>query len=133
MDVDPIEIEPDAWCDWCGDPLPEPEERHPRRKYCSRQCKDESRNAAAREAWAAALVEKDCPHCGTRFKQTRTCKVYCTPKCAANARYRRRTGRPEAITDRACLHCGGTFTPANLAQTYCNVRCMKLAHLARKG
>jgi predicted nucleic acid-binding Zn ribbon protein len=129
--VEPVEIEPDAWCEWCGDSLPEPEERPARQKYCSRHCKEEARKDRARQEWAATLADLDCPHCGTRFRQNRACQVYCTPKCAANARYRQRTGRPVAIAARACIECGTSFTPRNLAQAYCGIRCKFKAGNAR--
>jgi hypothetical protein len=133
MRPDPIEIEPDAWCEWCGDSLPEKEERHPRQRFCSLRCRADAGNAAKREEWAATLADLDCPHCGTRFKQGRACQVYCTPRCAANARYRQRTGRPVAIEARDCPHCGKGFTPRTLAQTYCSYPCRWKAHAARKG
>lgn len=132
MQPEPIHIEPDAWCEWCGDPLPEIEERHPRRRFCSRRCKDDNHNAMKREEWAATLADLDCPHCGTRFRQRRACQVYCNPKCAANARYRQRTGRPVAIQDRACPGCGTRFTPRNLAHKFCTTPCRVKAHI-RKG
>jgi hypothetical protein len=129
----PIQIEPDAWCAWCGETLPEEAERHPRRRYCSRQCKDEAANARAREEWAATLKTLDCPHCGTTFKQGRACQVYCSIRCQDNARYRRRTRRPVAVGTRHCVGCNVEFTPRNLAQTYCTTPCRVRAWNRAKG
>lgn len=132
MQPEPIYIEPDAWCEWCGDPLPEIEERHPAQRFCSRRCKDDNSNARKREEWAALLADLDCPHCGTRFKQNRADQIYCTAKCGANAAYRRKTGRPVARQDRDCPGCGTGFTPRNLAHKFCTTPCRVKAHI-RKG
>lgn len=89
MRSDPIEIEPDAWCEWCGDPLPEPEERHARRRFCGRKCKDDYRNDLRAEAARALLIPKPCKWCSTVFKPTRAFQVYCRKQCnwdANNAR-----------------------------------------------
>lgn len=129
----PLEIEPDAWCAWCGDPLPEPEERHTRRIFCSRRCKDDAKNDQRREEWAALLETRPCQHCGTAFKQNRLNQIFCGQGCGAKAAYRRKTGRPEAREDRCCPYCGNTFTPRNLNQTYCSNPCRVRAGIKRKG
>ena len=128
---DKIEVV-DAWCRWCGDPLPEKEDRHARRVYCSRRCKDDDRNAQRREAWLAALETRPCLHCRETFRQNRANQVYCSMRCGQNAAYRRRTGRPIAKTTKTCRHCGETFDPNTLAQVYCGDPCRIRAHLERK-
>lgn len=129
----PLEIEPDKWCVWCGDSLPEKEERPHNKIYCSRRCKDDAANDKARQEWAALLETKPCLHCHTPFKQTRRNQIFCGPNCSANAAYRRKTGRPVAIADKTCPYCQKMFTPGNLQQKYCSKPCSKLAHIKRKA
>lgn len=132
MRHEPIQIEPDAWCDWCGDPLPEIEERHPLRRFCSRECKDEHRNDLAKERRAAARAGLTCAHCGGTFTGNSTQQVFCGESCQQKARYRRKTGRPVARQDRDCPGCGTSFTPRNLGHKYCTTPCRVKAHI-RKG
>lgn len=95
MQPEPIHIEPDAWCKWCGDPLPEFEERHWKREFCKRGCKDAYRNDQGRERRAAARAGKTCAHCGGTFDGNRPDHVYCSQKCYGRARYRRELSRKE--------------------------------------
>ena len=91
---EPVEIEPDAWCAWCGDPLPEPEERHHRRRFCCVQCREADKyDRYQRQPRKARLVPKPCAWCGTEFKPTRPYQKYCQLQCtwdAGNARARKR-------------------------------------------
>lgn len=104
---DPVEIEPDAWCGWCGDPLPEPEERHHGRRYCSPRCKQSMHNDRTREAKKAARPMRACLWCGAAFPAWPLQKFTCTPKCSEmlhNWRKAWRAGRlrkrsPWAVTD----------------------------------
>lgn len=78
---EPIEIEPDAWCAWCGDPLPEPEERHHHLRYCSAVCRRRMAYDLIRERRMAARKPQPCRWCGTLF-MPRTEKVHtCSRKC----------------------------------------------------
>jgi len=83
--LDPIEIEPDAWCGWCGDPLPEPAERVHNKTYCSVECRD----AAKADRRKCERVHILCPECGTRFLRTSRVRVFCCHRCA-NRHHKRR-------------------------------------------
>ena len=85
-DPEPIQIEPDAWCAWCGDPLPEKEERHWRRRFCCQSCKAAHKYDRAKEARRAALPVKSCEWCGTTFKAKRAFQIYCKTQCRWDAK-----------------------------------------------
>lgn len=130
--TDPIEIEPDAWCEWCGDPLPETEDRHHSRRYCSVKCRSAAAYDPIRQARAAMRPERACGHCGTTFKAKGPAHRYCGISCQFKARYRRETGRPEGpFPAKACIQCGAEFTPANPGHKYCTPACKVLALRAR--
>lgn len=81
-ELDPVEVEPDAWCAWCGDPLPEPEERHHGRRYCCQRCRWAMDNDKVRQAKLAARPMRACLSCGTEFRAWPSHKRCCTPKCS---------------------------------------------------
>jgi|AntRauTorckE5430_2_1112549.scaffolds.fasta_scaffold45061_1 predicted nucleic acid-binding Zn ribbon protein len=83
---DPIEIEPDAWCGWCGDPLPEPEERVHNKRYCSVRCKQWHASDKKR----SPRIWLSCPICGTRFYRENRKRQCCSHKCASLAWHRRK-------------------------------------------
>jgi predicted nucleic acid-binding Zn ribbon protein len=121
--VEPVEIAPDAWCDWCGDPLPEKEERRADMRFCGRACKAAMRNDMLREARETLRPERACDHCGTTFKARGPAHRFCCESCAQKAKYRRRTGRAEDAGG-ACVQCGAAVP---LGYRYCGPICRALA------
>lgn len=94
MRHEPIYIEPDAWCEWCGDPLPEPEERYPHQKFCCYQCQwANSYDRLIRQPRKARIVPKACAFCGQSFMPVRVSQTYCRDKCRAEAYNARRRER----------------------------------------
>ena len=81
MRLDPIQIEPDAWCAWCGNALPEPEERHHALRFCCLQCKIEYHRDLLSERRYNERETRICPWCGTEFKAWPRHKHTCNPKC----------------------------------------------------
>ena len=122
-DPEPIQIEPDAWCEWCGDPLPEPEERRRDKRFCCRDCKAAARNDDLRQARLALRPERACGHCKTTFKAKGPANRFCSVSCQQKARYRRKTGRAETA-GKSCAQCGAEIP---LKQTYCGPVCRALA------
>lgn len=127
--ADPVQIEPDAWCEWCGDPLPEKEERRPDKRFCSRKCGGAFRADLLRQARLDLRPERACDHCGTTFKAKGPANRFCSMSCQGKARYRRETGRAEDA-GKSCARCG---TAIPLLQTYCGPICRALMMRARGG
>ena len=75
---DPIIIEPDAWCAWCGDPLPEIEERKPWMKYCSAKCCTDYGNDLRKRP---KPKPRPCGWCGTVYTPKLDRGTYCTKAC----------------------------------------------------
>ena len=117
--LDPIEIEPDAWCGWCGDPLPEPEERIHNKAFCSVACRKEH-TADLRKNPVRRL---NCPHCGTAFKTTDPRKRFCTHRCARLDYKRRTRPKPPVPEPRTCPECGTTFQPKTDKRVFCCHTC----------
>lgn len=100
---DPPEPRP---CQWCGF-VYTPSQRDGKRPsvYCSRQCKNGARNAAAKAKVDAAKPERVCPWCGDPLPRSmRADAVFCSDECNSLAhvktrRYRRRLGQDEKRRD----------------------------------
>lgn len=122
----PLEIEPDAWCAFCGDPLPEPEERHPLQRYCGRWC---SRARWYLDHGPDPVPERrvECAFCGAEFWTHRTTARFCSKVCHRKHRWqttpdtRDRTKPPP--DPRPCIECGQTFQPRRKDKLYCSKRC----------
>lgn len=75
-------------CEYCGKPFLSP---NPRRRFCSRSCKDALRNAAGieeRHAAKAAAPSRYCPTCGAQVPSSRRSHAaYCSEDCAKVARH----------------------------------------------
>ena len=122
--LDPIAIEPDAWCAWCGDPLPEPEERHHGRRYCCKRCKWAYENDVRSQARKAARPIRACLWCGTEFIAWPSHKFCCTPKCSE--RYHNRASKERFAArqaERPCPVCGTLFKPKRAGQAVCGTGC----------
>ena len=123
---DPVEIEPDAWCAWCGDPLPEPEERDPRQIYCSRQC-NSAMAYDLRKPPPAEPRRVTCAWCGTEFDTHRPGARFCSKTCHRKHLWRTtpdtrdRTKPPPP--PRPCIECGETFQPRRKDKLYCSRSC----------
>ena len=71
---DAVEIEPDAWCAWCGADLPEPVDRTYHQRFCSKACNDDFHNDVQRE-------RRSCRQCGAEFVAMPRNKVFCSRTC----------------------------------------------------
>lgn len=98
--LDPIQIEPDRWCLWCGESLPEPAERDHRQRYCCPECRTAAKLDRRNEARRAARVRepRTCRQCGATFIPKRRDALVCSLGCNwawQNARQaeRRKMGR----------------------------------------
>ena len=119
----PIFIEPDAWCAWCGESLPEPEERHHGRVYCSKRCKWAFAADRKREATIAARPMRNCVWCGTAFRAFPSHKLTCSRACNIalfNWRRMQRNGWRPARHPWAVTH--GGADPDDLAGFKRNLR-----------
>lgn len=83
----PLTIEPDAWCAWCGDPLPEREERLPWMKYCSAKCGNQYRYDL-NDRPKHKHPPRPCAYCGTVFTPKFDRGTYCSRPCQWTARNR---------------------------------------------
>ncbi len=126
---DPIVIEPDAWCEWCGNPLPEREDRMWNQRFCSPACGTANRLDLMRVARLELREDRTCRHCGTAFKAKGPANWFCSVSCQCKARYRRKTGRAETA-GAACKHCG---TEIPLGGHYCGATCNVLALRERRA
>lgn len=130
---DPLIIEPDAWCEWCGEALPEREERRWNQRFCCRKCGEENKAQLMKEARLALREDRTCRHCGTGFKAKGPANWYCSVSCQVKARYRRKTGRAEDAKA-SCKKCG---TEIPLGSHYCGPTCYVLVlreqYAARKA
>jgi predicted nucleic acid-binding Zn ribbon protein len=121
---EPVEIEPDAWFAWCGDPLPEPEERHHGRRYCSEPCKWAMEYDRLRETRQAARPMRACLWCRSSFRAWPSYKFTCTPKCSERYHNRRKRERNAAAQpERPCPICGVPFRPSRAEQAVCGAGC----------
>lgn len=120
--VDPVIIEPDAWCEWCG--VPEPEERHPRRRFCSRKCKAEAwYDEKQRQPLTERRAGLKCKVCDAPLKAAKPFKAYCSRKCERIAVKARKA------TSRACDGCGTTIHEAT---RFCQACALKEAWKTRR-
>lgn len=121
-DVSPLEVEPDAWCPWCGDPLPEPEERHARKRFCNRQCQDAFFNDLTAERRRAARAGRSCAHCGGTIADSRPASaIYCGSECATR---RLVASRQKPKPPRSCAWCGAELSPFDVAgKRFCGRAC----------
>ena len=78
---DAVEVEPDAWCDWCGDPLPEPEERTYHQRFCCEACQKAYHNDLARERRWAERERRSCKQCGAVFVALPRTRLFCSRAC----------------------------------------------------
>jgi predicted nucleic acid-binding Zn ribbon protein len=124
----PVTIEPDAWCEWCGEALPEKEERHPRMRFCGRACQQAARVDDLKQARLALRPERACGHCGTVFRAKGPAHRFCSDSCGQRAKYRRRTERSEDA-GAACVQCG---VAVPLGFRYCSATCRAL-YLRTRG
>jgi hypothetical protein len=130
----PLEIDPDAWCAFCGDPLPEVEERDPRQKYCCKWCCDQAYEA--RTYTEAPLRQGACAECGAEFWTYWAAHRFCSQKCYQRD-YRRHFPQPYcpvSYDPRPCIECGQAFTPKRKDTIYCGKSCRnKVAGRKRYG
>lgn len=130
---EPLEIEPDAWCAFCGDPLPEKEERDPRQIYCGKWCSDQAHKA--RTYTEAPKRRGECAECGAEFWTYWSYHRFCSQRC--NQRdYRRRVPRPSRAVIRdpkTCIECGQQFIPKRKDAIYCGWRCRNRANGRRRA
>lgn len=126
---DPIIIEPDAWCEWCGNPLPEREERKWNQRFCCAACGEANRLDLMRVARLDLREDRNCRHCETAFKAKGPAHWFCSISCQGKARYRRKTGRAETAGTN-CEYCG---TGIALGQHYCSATCKVLAFRGRQA
>lgn len=133
--LDPIEIAPDAWCAFCGTPLPEEAERHPKRIYCSRWCAREAKRPDLPPVPKRRLA---CAECGAEFETHRPAARFCSSGCWRKDYYRRtkatrpsRAGPPPE--PKACEECGETFQPVRRSKRFCSMRCLRKARVRRIG
>lgn len=130
--AEPIEIEPDAWCDWCGNPLPEPEERHWRTKYCSRQCKDaRDYDAVKNRKGIGQRVWRNCEWCGSRFVSSQPHAKCCSLKCTTSKGTAKKKKPP--LPARACEFCGTVIQAPRHDTKYCSKSCNAKAYRRRKA
>lgn len=120
-----VEVEPDAWCDWCGDALPEPEERTSRQRFCDRKCMQAYHNDVRRER-RQARPSRECRQCGAPFVATRSDRMVCSPKCGEKWQNAQRPPRPSPKRPRpvrACRHCGAEFVATRADKLHCTKLC----------
>ena len=60
---------------------------------------------------------KKCKKCGKNFETKEICQIYCSRKCAAEAR------RANNIKNRKCYACGKDFKTAFLGEKFCSEKC----------
>lgn len=109
-------------------------------KYCSAKCchkaqtaTAKSRQKEARKAFIlAAIPNKDCAMCSSRFfaasHQTVYCSKYCSQK-AARVGVRVRRLRQKSYGVAKCVTCGQEFTMKSPSAKYCSTRCLQnVAH-----
>ncbi len=119
----PLEIAPDAWCAFCGDPLPEKENRDPRQMYCSKWCCDQAHKA--RTYTEAPMRRGACAECGAGFWTYWSYHRFCSARCYQRG-YRRRWQRPSrkvAHDPRTCPECEQAFIPRREDAIYCGMTC----------
>lgn len=132
---DGIEIEPDAWCAFCGTPLPEAAERDPRQKYRGRWC---AREANRPEVPPVPKRRVACAECGEAFETHHPEARFCSPRCWRKDYHRRtkatRPSRAEPPPEpKTCEECGQTFQPIRRSRRFCSARCLRKARVRRIG
>lgn len=101
---------------------------HKLRKYCSRRCGDQLRQAQ-RPSRAKPPATRQCLGCGQEFTAQSSNHRYCTPACSMRERNRNRRRKRQVIhTPRPCAECGTRFTPDRRAQRFCNRKCTGVFH-----
>ena len=83
-------------------------------KNCSREC--------TIEAERKSHGKKICPECGAEFDACSEYQVYCSGKCAAQAR---------PLKKKICVKCGKEFETNLAYQKYCSRKCAFAAYKAR--
>jgi len=128
----PLEIEPDAWCAFCGTPLPEKEDRDPRQKYCSKWCCNQAHKL--RTYNPPPMRRGECAECGAEFWTYWSYHRFCSQRCYQRD-YRRRFPRPSRAVvqeSRPCAECGQDFTPRRRDAKFCSVSCRNRANGRRR-
>ena len=121
-----IEIEPDAWCAWCGETLAEEADRDPRQFYCNAKC----RKAMWHDMHKGDPLPKSpgtCQECGAEFLTHMPTRLFCSRRCRrlVNARAERARKPKRPLTPRPCAGCGQTFQTRRTDKLYCSEPCRR--------
>jgi predicted nucleic acid-binding Zn ribbon protein len=79
---DAVEVAADAWCAWCGEALPEPEERTWHQRFCCKACKDAHHNDLQKERRWAERERRSCRQCGAEFVAMPRNRLFCSARCS---------------------------------------------------
>ena len=91
-------------CEHCGDSYSGIARGMARRKFCSRKCKVDAKNAKTRAALAASKqnLVRDCPQCGSTLDRAmRSDAVYCSETCNSAAHNATRKVKMKILVDGA--------------------------------
>lgn len=78
---DAVEVAADAWCAWCGEALPEPEDRTWHQRFCCKACQIAHYRDVQKERRRAAAERRSCKQCGAEFVALPRTRLFCSRAC----------------------------------------------------
>lgn len=98
------------------------------KRFCSDECKSNMQKQKRKEYHQkknAVIIKSshNCANCGMEFvPEGRSDTLYCTPKCQAEAKAKRKNIE---LTERICVVCGEKFMPVQNKQVCCKKECVQ--------